>query len=256
MNHEEIRKLAEAASIPHRFERKRKAAHDSFVSASSPQTIIALLDEIDALRAQLDEREAKYSEVCIKWHEAVDARNEMEVERDQYQAKYRGMLDEAAKQEPVFWYRPVGSDGLYEGPVHNNSIGGKMMRDAKPSEWKPLFTKTQPADHFANAGKQIATTPEGYKLVPDAIDVHSLEMHGRTYAPNYVAGWNACRAAVLAVAPTDSKTHFADDDTLAYITEVTRQRDVSVAALEKIAKHKRAWHHIAVAAIAEIGTCK
>ena len=37
---------------------------------------------------------------------------------------------------------------MYEGPVHNNSVGGKMLRDEKPNEWKPLFTtpQAQPAD--------------------------------------------------------------------------------------------------------------
>ena len=41
--------------------------------------------------------------------------------------------------EPVFWYRPC-ADGLFEGPVHNNSVGGKMLRDEKPNEWQPLYT--------------------------------------------------------------------------------------------------------------------
>lgn len=49
----------------------------------------------------------------------------------------------ASAQEPLFWYRPC-LDGMYEGPVHNNSIGGKMLRDEKPDEWKPLYT-TPPA---------------------------------------------------------------------------------------------------------------
>jgi hypothetical protein len=49
----------------------------------------------------------------------------------------------APVQEPLFWYRPC-RDGMYEGPVHNNSVGGKMLRDEKPDEWKPLYT-TPPA---------------------------------------------------------------------------------------------------------------
>lgn len=48
--------------------------------------------------------------------------------------------DIAQAVEPLFWYRPIGDDGLYEGPVHGQSIGGKMMRDEKPGEWKPLYT--------------------------------------------------------------------------------------------------------------------
>lgn len=55
--------------------------------------------------------------------------------------------------EPLFWYRPI-ADGMYEGPVHNNSVGGKMLRDEKPGEWKPLHGAPQP--------QQI---PEGYKTI-------------------------------------------------------------------------------------------
>lgn len=41
--------------------------------------------------------------------------------------------------EPLFWYRPC-RDGLYEGPIFHNSVGGKMLRDEKPLEWKPLYS--------------------------------------------------------------------------------------------------------------------
>ena len=40
---------------------------------------------------------------------------------------------------PIFWYRPIGNDGLYEGPIHNNSVEGKSLRDEKPGEWVPLY---------------------------------------------------------------------------------------------------------------------
>ena len=45
---------------------------------------------------------------------------------------------------PLFWVRLL-RDGLYEGPVHNNSVGGKMLRDEKPGEWHPLYLHTAPA---------------------------------------------------------------------------------------------------------------
>jgi len=44
----------------------------------------------------------------------------------------------APDAQPLFWYRPC-RDGLYEGPHHHNSVGGKMLRDEKPGEWKPLY---------------------------------------------------------------------------------------------------------------------
>ena len=48
------------------------------------------------------------------------------------------MVAEPVKQEPVFWYRPIDED-VYEGPVHNDSVCGKMWRDEKPGEWLPLY---------------------------------------------------------------------------------------------------------------------
>lgn len=44
-----------------------------------------------------------------------------------------------ATQEPMFWVR-LCRDGLYEGPVHHKSVGGKMLRDEKPDAWTPLYT--------------------------------------------------------------------------------------------------------------------
>lgn len=43
------------------------------------------------------------------------------------------------EQDPMFWYRRL-RDGMYEGPIHNNSVLGKMLRNEKPNEWKPLYT--------------------------------------------------------------------------------------------------------------------
>lgn len=38
--------------------------------------------------------------------------------------------------EPVFWYRPVGTDGGYEGPIHNWAI--EEVRK-KSGAWVPLY---------------------------------------------------------------------------------------------------------------------
>jgi len=46
--------------------------------------------------------------------------------------------------QPLFWYRLVGSKGLYEGPVHNNSIAGRKQREENPGQWVPLYTKAAP----------------------------------------------------------------------------------------------------------------
>lgn len=47
-----------------------------------------------------------------------------------------------AAGEPLFWYRPCRG-GLYEGPHHNNSNLGKMLRDERPGEWVPLYAAPQ-----------------------------------------------------------------------------------------------------------------
>lgn len=49
-------------------------------------------------------------------------------------------LSNVMGDEPLFWYRPVGEDGGYEGPHHASSQLGKTYRDAMPGQWKPLFT--------------------------------------------------------------------------------------------------------------------
>ena len=57
-----------------------------------------------------------------------------------------------AEAVPLFWYRPK-KDGLYEGPIHANSIFGKSYREENPSEWRPLYTAppTQAAEAMRDA---------------------------------------------------------------------------------------------------------
>lgn len=57
----------------------------------------------------------------------------------------------AQERKPLFWVRLL-RDGLYEGPVHANSVGGKMMRDEKPDEWHPLYLGTIEAAHGIKEG--------------------------------------------------------------------------------------------------------
>lgn len=55
-----------------------------------------------------------------------------------YDAGQAAERERIASAQPLFWFRPC-RDGLYEGPHHNNSIGGRMLRDEKPGEWVPLY---------------------------------------------------------------------------------------------------------------------
>lgn len=55
------------------------------------------------------------------------------------------------KAEPLFWFRPVGEDGGYEGPHHSWSQLGKMIRAQKPDQWKPLYPEPPaPQIHVAD----------------------------------------------------------------------------------------------------------
>ncbi|MFZ7319719.1 hypothetical protein [Comamonas jiangduensis] len=69
---------------------------------------------------------------------------------------------------PLFWVRLL-RDGLYEGPVHNNSVGGKMLRDEKPGEWHPLYlhAATQPAAQGMEADLTDEQIDEAFNQMPD-----------------------------------------------------------------------------------------
>lgn len=43
---------------------------------------------------------------------------------------------------PIFWYRPVGEDGGYEGPFHANSEQFKSIPADKLDQWVPLSPTT------------------------------------------------------------------------------------------------------------------
>lgn len=58
----------------------------------------------------------------------------------QVEAEHEALKKAISDAVPVFWYRPVMNGEMYEGPHHNSSIGGKMIREEKPGEWVPLYT--------------------------------------------------------------------------------------------------------------------
>lgn len=78
--------------------------------------------------------------------------------------------------EPLFWYRPVCNGEMYEGPIHNNSVGGKMLRDEKPGEWFPLYTEAQ-AQSELNAARALLREVIG----PKAGDWYTLERRVEAY---------------------------------------------------------------------------
>lgn len=72
-----------------------------------------------------------------------------------------------AAQEPLFWYRPVGNDGGYEGPIHNASIE-KVRRES--GAWKPLYTVPQ-AQAAQPEKRRPMTDDERRGIVMSAYDV-------------------------------------------------------------------------------------
>ena len=74
--------------------------------------------------------------------------------------------------EPLFWYRPVCNGEMYEGPIHNNSVGGKMLRDEKPGEWLPLYAEAQ-AQAELNAARallrEVLDTSDKFKSALESI---------------------------------------------------------------------------------------
>lgn len=143
------------------FDNDSMAENAAFIAAANPTTITAMIDSLHKANGRLHEvathcanveaeRDEAKMRVQILERNLRDAEeagrrlakqaHQAEQERDALAAKLKGLEG----QEPLFWYRPCGE--MYEGPVHHNSIGGKMLRDEKPGEWKPLFSRPVPAE--------------------------------------------------------------------------------------------------------------
>lgn len=90
--------------------------------------------------------------------------------------------------EPLFWYRPVGEDGGYEGPHHSFSIEFAAIPADKRDQWKPLYpVAPAPALH--------ATTAKIWNVAADDENGHSqimsVEWMTRQAAEKVVAHFSA-----------------------------------------------------------------
>jgi len=90
-------------------------------------------------------------------------------------AVFRAAIEQAEGQEPLFWYRPVSNGEMYEGPVHNNSVGGNMLREEKPGEWKPLYTHPAPAQPVQEP--TVPKNSQDWKGMDGSIAFHLIERH-------------------------------------------------------------------------------
>jgi hypothetical protein len=84
------------------------------------------------------------------------------------------------KQEPVFWYRPINEE-TYEGPVHNDSVCGKMWRNEKPGEWLPLYAA--PVDAKAIRAEALE---EAAKMCDETMK-DTFQLHGKDVAEKCAA---------------------------------------------------------------------
>ncbi|CAL62442.1 Hypothetical protein HEAR2311 [Herminiimonas arsenicoxydans] len=106
----------------------------------------------------------------------------------------------APQAAPMFWYRPL-RDGLYEGPVHANSVGGKMMRDEKPDEWQPLYATPQPFPAPAVQAPIAYISKDHLQkalIAPFLCRVEPILREGMGLVPMYIA------APIVATVPSKS----------------------------------------------------
>ncbi|MEZ2739558.1 hypothetical protein [Comamonas jiangduensis] len=94
---------------------------------------------------------------------------------------------------PLFWVRLL-RDGLYEGPVHNNSVGGKMLRDEKPGEWHPLYlhaAHAHPAEgvHAAVIAGAIFDFAGYLTTLPHEKALHCSEAHEASPMVEAITEW-------------------------------------------------------------------
>lgn len=128
---------------------KRLLAPDSYPSGYMqlhPRVVLALLDEIAALSAAPAAQPVApqgQQPAVERLKAAVEGECDgLAITDEQARAilTYLAVAPQGQQPKPLFWYRPIGKDGLYEGPAHNDSVLGKMIRDEKPGEWVPLYT--------------------------------------------------------------------------------------------------------------------
>ncbi|EAN8623181.1 hypothetical protein CIE53_05315 [Salmonella enterica subsp. enterica serovar Newport] len=92
--------------------------------------------------------------------------------------------------EPVAWVRYC-SDGTIDGPLLNYQID-----DCRKSTWTPLYAAPQLP--------QLPQLPQSAPVVPEEMYWQDAPVEGSTRSAAYATGWNACRAAMLQCADSNS----------------------------------------------------
>jgi len=100
--------------------------------------LIERLREIDCGKAAdfIEQQAAEITELKESVSDLRAAATILKEEREAALAKSSAM--EAV--EPLFYYRPTCNGEMYEGPHHAKSVGGRMLREEKPTEWIALYT--------------------------------------------------------------------------------------------------------------------
>jgi hypothetical protein len=77
-------------------------------------------------------------------------------------------LKAQASQDPVFWYRPIGNDGGYDGPLHNSVI--EQVRKLS-GVWVPLIPKNAELGKQTDAHKDA----ERYRWLFNNVDLGAIK---------------------------------------------------------------------------------
>ena len=127
---------------------------------STQKELSTALEQAKASRRQArkerDTLRAKYDELLVALHGIGAALGIPEGDRSPYSVTC-GVLErvnrpaEIEAQEPLFYYRPIKGGSMYEGPHWAKSVGGQMLREEKPGEWKPLYARPVPAQAVPDA---------------------------------------------------------------------------------------------------------
>lgn len=139
----------------------------------------------------------------------MDAVARLTAERDALMAeleKARAAVP-AAQPEPLFWYRPVCNGEMYEGPVHHNSVGGKMLRDEKPNEWLPLYSAPQHQESTRTSREEFEAWVTDESKWPAAAQRTGDTYRLMTTQQQWIA-WQAARAAAPSRTHPDHETRW------------------------------------------------
>lgn len=131
---------------------------------------------------------------------------------DRFEKKIAGHIAQDRKMaEPVFWYRPYGDGGIFEGPVHHSYMDDELKQSG---QWVPLYAGNPAVKDSLTAEPTVEMKKAGCQVPLNKVGRH-----------------NACYKAMLAAAPQPG--HVPDAGKM-----VEPSATFGMNLLERIAHHK------------------